>query len=277
MIKVSNLTVSFGKINALGGVSLNIDRGECILLAGANGSGKTTLLRAVAGVLISRSGDIVIDNRDVGPATREKTAYIPTSLSFYNSLKLKEAAALHASFYPHFAYREIGDFVFDTDRKVGSLSKGEKTLFFLSLALSTSPDYLLIDDVIHFLDPHLREIFLKTILQLIEEKELAVVIAAQSAVDIEGVLERVVVLDKGKVVLDDSMETLKQSFVRFYGETIPAHLPVVFQKDWEGMKEFYVYPFEPGMKPGKGGDQRMEYLTMAEILRAFIGGEYDNR
>lgn len=277
MIKVSNLTVNFGKIKALEGVSLNIDRGECILLAGANGSGKTTLLRTVAGVLISRSGDIVIDNRDVGPATREKTAYIPTSLSFYNSMKLKEAAALHASFYPHFTYREIGDFVFDTDRKVGSLSKGEKTLFFLSLALSTSPDYLLIDDVIHFLDPHLREIFLKTILQLIEEKELSVVIAAQSAADIEGVLERVVVLDKGKVVLDDSMETLKQSFVRFYGETIPQHLPVVFQKDWEGMKEFYVYPFEPGMKPGNEGDQRMEYLTMAEILRAFIGGEYDRR
>ncbi len=277
MIKVSNLSVNFGKITALGGVSLSIDRGECILLAGANGSGKTTLLRAVAGVLISRSGDIVIDNRDVGPETREKTAYIPTSLSFYNSLKLKEAAALHASFYPHFTYREIGDFVFDTDRKVSSLSKGEKTLFFLSLALSTSPDYLLIDDVIHFLDPHLREIFLKTILQLIEEKELSVVIAAQSAVDIEGVLERVVVLDEGKVVLDDSMESLKQSFVRFYGETIPPHLPVVFQKNWEGMKEFYVYPFEPGMKPGKEGEQRMEYLTMAEILRAFIGGEYDNR
>lgn len=270
MINISNLNVRFGKVNALDDVRLEIGRGECILLAGANGSGKTTLLRALAGVLFPRKGDIFIDKREVGPATREKTAYIPTSLSFYDSLKLKEAASLHASFFPGFSYKEIGDFAFDMERKTGSLSKGEKSLFFLSLALSTSPDYLLIDDIIHFLDPHLREIFLKSILQLIEEEQLTVFIAAQSAVDIEGVIERVVVLDKGKIVLDNPVEELKRSFIRLYAEKIPENLPVVFQTDWEGMKELYIYPFEAHMKP----EGRMEHLTLSEILRAFIGGEY---
>ncbi|MCP5105249.1 MAG: ABC transporter ATP-binding protein [bacterium] len=274
MINVSGLTVRFGRTKALNEVKLSIDKGECILLAGANGSGKTTLLRAVAGVLRPGQGDIDIDGNKVGPATRAKTAYIPSSLSFFDNLKLKEAVSLHASFYSSFTYREIGDFVFDMNRKTGALSKGEKTLFFLSLALSTSPDYLLIDDVIHFLDPHLREIFLKTILQLIEEEQLSVIIAAQSAVDIEGVLERVVVMDKGKVVLDDTVESLKKTFVRLYAEKVPPDFPVVFQKDWEGMKEFYIYPFEPHMESGTGSDTRLEYLALAEILRAFIGGEY---
>jgi ABC-2 type transport system ATP-binding protein len=270
MINISNLNVRFGKTNALDNANLEIHRGECILLAGANGSGKTTLLRTIAGVLFPRSGTISIDEKKVGPVTREKTAYIPTSLSFYDNLKLKEAVALHASFFTGFAYREIGDFAFDMDRKTGSLSKGEKSLFYLSLALSTSPDYLLIDDVIHFLDPHLRDIFLKSILQLIEEEQLSVIIAAQSALDIEGVVERVVVLDRGKIVLDDAVEGLKCAFIRFYGEKIPESLPVVFQKNWEEMKEMYIYPFESHMKP----EGRVEHLTLAEILRAFIGGEY---
>ncbi len=276
MIKVSDLTVSFGKAKALDNISFTADRGECILLAGANGSGKTTLLRSIAGVLFFRRGNVVVDDIAVGPVTRTKTAYIPSTLSLYNALSLKEAATLHASFYPGFSYREIGGFAFDMDRKVGALSRGEKTLFSLSLALSTSPDYLLIDDVLHFLDPHLREIFLKTILGLIEEEQLTVIIAAQSAVDIEGVLERVVVLDKGKVALDDSVESLKRSFVRLYAESekTPGDLPVVFQRDWEGMKELYIYPLPPGTKTVTGG--RMEYLTLTEILRAFIGGEYDS-
>lgn len=271
MIKVSGLNVRFGRTRALDNVDLEIDRGECILLAGANGAGKTTLLRALAGVLFARGGDIVIDDRSVGPATRFKTAYIPSSLSFYDGLKLGEAVRLHGSFYPRFSYREIGGFAFDMNRRTGALSRGEKTLFFLSLALSTAPDYLLIDDVIHFLDPHLREIFLNTVLQLIEEEQLSVIIAAQSASDIEGVLERVVVMDKGKIALDDSVEDLKRSFVRLYAEGAPAGLPVIFENDWEGMKEIFIYPFEPHMKSAG----RVDYLTLPEILRAFIGGEYD--
>jgi ABC-2 type transport system ATP-binding protein len=276
MIKVSNLSVRFGKVKALDNIDLSIEKGECILLAGANGSGKTTLLRSTAGVLFPGKGMITIDGKKVGHATRMKTAYISSSLSLYNTLTLKQAVSFHASFYPGFSYRKIGDFIFDMNRKVGALSKGEKTLFSLSLALSTSPDYLLVDDVIHFLDPHLREIFLKTILQLLEENRLSVIIAAQSAVDIEGVLERVVILDRGQMVLDASVEALKRSFVRFYseGSDVPDDLPVVFHRDWEGMNEYYIYPLPPGQKSIP--PDRIEYLALAEILRAFIGGEYDS-
>lgn len=277
MINVTDLQVRFGKKKALDGVNLTIEQGECLLLAGANGAGKTTLLRSLAGVLRAQSGKIIINNTSVGPLTQEKTAYIPASLSTYDHLKLSEAVTLHGSFYRHFhfSYREMGGFSLDMNRKIGSLSRGEKTIFFLSLALSTAPHYLLIDDVIHYLDPYLRDIFLNIIMQLLEEEQLAVIIAAQSAVDIEGVLERVTVLNRGKIVLDNSVETLKRTFVRIYTDKPLedpeiATLPVVFQRDWAGMKELYVYPYETSTKlTGK-----LEYLTLTEILKAFIGGEY---
>lgn len=271
MIEISNLTVRFGQCRAINELNLKIQRGESILLAGANGSGKTTLLRAITGVLAHRQGSLTVGGLKVGAVTRRKVAYIPASVSFYDSLKVKEAIRLHAAFYQGFSYKEIGGFSLSPHRRIGSLSKGEKTLFLLSLALSSSPEYLLIDDVIHFLDPHLREIFLKSILQLIEEEQLAVIIASQSSFDIEGILERVVVLDHGKTALDETVEELKKKFVKVYSEQLPDDIPVIFTKDWQGMKELYIYPYNSEMRLA----EKIEYLTLPDIMRAFIGGEYD--
>jgi ABC-2 type transport system ATP-binding protein len=274
MISISNLTISYGKHKALKDISIDIDQGQCLLLAGANGSGKTTLLRAIAGVLKTNKGTVMIDNIPAGYDTRRLTAYIPATLSGYDSLKLKDAVTFHGSFFRDFKYRHISELSFDMNRKTGSLSRGEKTLFFLSLALSSSPRYLLIDDVLHFLDPYLRDIFLNIIMQLMEEEQLTVMIAAQSAADIEGVIERIVVMDKGNWALDDSLENLKRQFVRIYaqGDKINNldHLPIIYQRDWEGMKEIYLYPYN--QEPVPQGE--IQYLTLMEILKAFIGSEY---
>lgn len=270
MIKVENLRFCFGKTVALDKINISFDKGETTILAGANGAGKTTLLRNICGILNTRSGTITIDEMPVGHQTRKKIAYIPSSLSFYDGLRLGEAIRAHASFYNRFQYRPIGEYRFDMDRRVSGLSRGEKTLFLLTLALSTSPDYLLIDDVVHFLDPHLREIFLNSILQLIEDKELALVIAAQVPVDIEGIVDRVVIFDRGAIVLDESVINLKQKFVKVYGEDAPADQPVIFSKEWQGVKEMYIYPFAKEAS----SDLQVEHLNLTDILRACIGGEY---
>jgi ABC-2 type transport system ATP-binding protein len=209
----------------------------------------------------------------VGTGTRGKTAYIPASISFYDGLKVKEAIRMHGTFYQSFSYNRIGEFGLEQTRKIGTLSKGEKTLFFLSLALSASPDYLLIDDVIHFLDPHLREIFLKSILQLIENNQISVIVAAQSAFDIEGIFDRVVILDQGKVVIDEHVEDLKKKFVKFYSDSVPEGLPIIYQKSWEGIHELFLYPYTPEIRL----NEKIHHLQLSEILRAFIGGEYGSR
>ncbi len=270
MIKIEDLRFCFGKKVALDNINISFDKGETVILAGANGAGKTTLLRNICGILQTQSGEISIDEMPVGYRARKKIAYIPSSLSFYDSLRLREAVRAHASFYDNFEYQTIGEYQFDMNQKVSSLSRGEKTLFMLILALSTSPDYLLIDDVVHFLDPHLREIFLNSILQLIEDKELSLVIAAQVPVDIEGIVDRVVIFDRGSIVLNESVINLKQNFVKVYGEEAPADQPVIFSKEWQGVKEMYIYPFSGEVS----GDMKVEYLNLTDILRACIGGEY---
>lgn len=271
MIEISGFTFKYGTRVALNNINMTLKKGEITILAGANGAGKTTLLRAISGVLLCQRGKINIDGVKVGAKSKQKTAYIPASLSFYDSFRLKDAIKLHSTFFKDFKYREIGGYRFDLNRKMGSLSRGEKTLFFLSLSLSSLREYLLIDDVVHYLDPHLRDIFLQSILQMIEERKLGLVIATQSPLDIEGIIDRVIVMDKGKTLLDESVETLKRTFIKIYSCQEPDNLPVVFKKEYNGMKELYIYPYHGDIKI----DTNIRYLDLSEILRAYIGGEYD--
>jgi len=270
MIAIDKLCVRFGKVRAVDDLSLSINKGESILLAGANGAGKTSLLRAMAGVLGASHGSIRYAGRRADQRSRRKIAYIPASISLYDGMSVKEAPRMHAHFYGRSPAWAVGDLSFPPGRKVASLSKGEKTVFFLSLALAAAPDYLFVDDVVHFLDPHLREVFLTAILRLIEEKQLTVIMASQSALEIEGIPERVLVMEKGRIILDASVDALKRSFVKFFGAAVPKDVPVVFSRQWQNTLEMYVYPYLPEIHRLGA----VEHLNLAEILRAFIGGEY---
>lgn len=270
MITIDKLSVHFGKIRAVDSLSLAVEKGESILLAGANGAGKTSLLRAMAGVLNASHGSIRYDGKKADHHARKKIAYIPATISLYDGMTVKEAARMHTHFYGQAAKWTIDGLTFPPGQKITSMSKGEKTIFFLSLALSALPEYLFVDDVVHFLDPHLREVFLTSILRLIEENQLTVIMASQSAFEIEGIPERVMIMEKGKIILDESVDMLKQKFVKFYGETIPDGIPVVFSRQWQNAREMYVYPYQPEIHRLDG----IEHLNLTEILRAFIGGEY---
>lgn len=270
MIAIDKINVRFGKTRAVDDLSLSIESGESILLAGANGAGKTTLLRALAGVLRTASGSIRYDERKADPRARKKIAYIPASISLYDGMTVKEATRMHAHFYGRPTAWTVSGLAFPANLRIASMSKGEKTIFFLSLALGAAPDYLFVDDVVHFLDPHLREVFLASILRLIEEKRLTVIMASQSAFEIEGIPERVMIMEKGKIILDERVDMLKQKFVKFYSETIPRDIPVVFSRQWQNTNEMYVYPYLPEIHRLDG----IEHLSLTEILRAFIGGEY---
>ncbi|HSQ34767.1 MAG TPA: ABC transporter ATP-binding protein, partial [Candidatus Binatia bacterium] len=250
--------------------SLVIEKGESILLAGANGAGKTSLLRAMAGVLRASSGSISYNGRKADYRSRRKIAYIPASISLYDGMTVREATRLHAHFYGQPEPWGISGLSLKPGQKIATLSKGEKTVFYLSLILSAAPEFLFVDDVVHFLDPHLREIFLNSILDLIAEKQLTVILASQSAFEIEGIPQRVMVMEKGGIILNENVDTLKRSFVKFYGDSIPADIPVVFSRQWQDTREMFVYPYLPGIHRL----ERVEHLNLSQILRAFIGGEY---
>lgn len=272
MIRIMNFSFKYGKKRVLDNVSLAFPKGEATILAGPNGAGKTTLLRSVCGILKSKEGKIVLDNIHSFHNIRKRIAYIPSSISMYDSLKLNEAIKVHSSFYKGYEFHNIAKYSFDMKQKVSSLSRGEKALFYLSLVLGTDPEFLLIDDVIHFLDPHLRDLFRRSLIEKIENKQISIIIATQDALDLEGLVDRVILINNGKIIEDASLEKIKKVCVRVYSEKEIKGHPVIFSREWGDMKEYYIYPYRK--KPEDKFE--VEYLNLSEILRAFIGGEYDH-
>jgi len=271
MISIKDLTISFGRVHALRHLDLSLNPGECILLAGANGAGKTTLLRSIMGVLRTHPGTVFVAGKSVGPHTRRRCAYIPASLSGYDSMKIGECMKLHAASYPEFQLPDLKGVRLTPGRKLSTLSRGERALFFLGMGLATSPDYVLIDDVLHYLDPHLREVFLDALLRAVEERSTTVIIASQSPIEVEGLVERVIMIRDGQLTLDRKVEDLKQEFLRIYSDSPPGpDLPVVYQRRWSGIHEWYLYPWTGPPPPGV----RAEHLALSDILKALIGGHY---
>ncbi len=271
MIRVKNYSFKYGKKSILQNLNIYFEKGETTILAGPNGAGKTTLLRSICGILRSGEGKIALDKYMTYHNIRRKIAYIPSSLSLYENMKLSEAILVHSSFYNGYEFNNISGYDFDMKQKVSSLSRGERTLFYLSLVLGTDPQFLLIDDVIHFLDPHLRDLFRMSIQKKIENSKLGIIIATQDALDIEGLVDRIVILNKGVIIEDSSLEKVRSRCVRVFSKEELKDHPVIFSREWEGMKEQYIYPYNKT----DNDDFEVEYLQLSEILRAFIGGEYD--
>jgi len=271
MIEITNLSVNFGRVKALEDLNLALSPGEAILLAGANGAGKTTILRALTGVLRTPGARISVAGIPVGPDSRRRTAYISASLSGYDSLRLGDCLRLHASAHPGFKMPSFNGIRMDTRRRLSTLSRGERALFFLGMGLGIQPECVLIDDVLHYLDPHLREVFLDALLQAVEESRTTVIIASQSPVEVEGLVERVVLLQSGRIILDRPVDQLKQRFLRVYSDTPPPeNLPVVYHRRWSGSHEWYLYPWDGPPPP----NTRAEHLGLPDILKALIGGHY---
>ncbi len=270
MIEIRNLSFEFEKRKILKSINFNIEKGECILIAGKNGAGKTTLLRCLSGVYNKHGGEILLDGKSIGPKDRDKIGYLPSSLSLYDKMKIGEAIEFHKRVYSNFSLIDILTYKLEENRKIEELSKGEKVLFYLILTLSHDPSYFFIDDVLHFLDPYLREIFLNILIEKMEEKKLSIIMSSQTFSEIEGLPTQIIILDRGEIVLNENIETIKKTYVKITAKEIPDNLPVVYKTDWDSFEEAYVYPYSENFS----GDFKVEFLRLSDIIKSIIGGNY---
>ncbi len=270
MLEIKNLSFGFGGRKVLEDVNFTIDEGESVLIAGKNGAGKTTLLRCLNGIFNNYEGQILLNNKKIEAKDRYSFGYLPSSLSFYDKMKIGESIDFHKSIYPYFSLITFPDYKLETNRRIEELSKGEKVLFYLILVLSHNPSYFFIDDILHLLDPYLRETFLNILIERMEEKKLSVIISSQTFSDIEGLPVKLIILDKGKIILKESVETLKRAFFKVTAKKIPEDLPVIYKKDWGDFEEGYLYPYERK----KSEDLKMESVKLSEIIKSIIGGNY---
>ena len=221
MLKVTDLQVYNGVIQALKGISFEVNEGEVIALIGANGAGKTTILHTVTGLINQKAGKIEFEGKDIShiPAYKivaEGMAHVPegrrvfAELSVYDNLMMgaytrkdkKEIAETLAMVYKRFPRLE--------ERKkqmAGTLSGGEQQMLAMGRALMSKPKIILMDEPSMGLSPiFVNEIF--DIIKAVSASGTTVLLVEQNAKKALSIADRAYVLETGKIILEGDAKVL---------------------------------------------------------------------
>ena len=224
MLKITDLHVNYGMIQAIKGVSFHVDEGEIIALIGANGAGKTTILHTITGLVGAASGKIEYKGNDLTKVPAHKIvsmgmSHVPEGrrifqeLSVYDNLLLgaftrrqkSEIAESIERIYKHFPRLE--------ERKnqiAGTLSGGEQQMLAIGRALMARPSIILMDEPSMGLSPlYVSEIF--AIIQEINKDGTTVLLVEQNAKKALSISNRAYVLETGNIVLEGDAKELMQN------------------------------------------------------------------
>jgi branched-chain amino acid transport system ATP-binding protein len=217
VLEVSNLSVSYGAIQALTGISLHLDEGEIVTLIGANGAGKSTTLRAIMGLVPPASGEILFRGRSTGETptfqlVREGLILVPEGRAIFANLSVREnlemgaysrrdGAGIAEDFEKVFAiFPRLKERAKQTG---GTLSGGEQQMLAIGRALMSSPKVLLLDEPSLGLAPLLVHTIFEAI-EAIHRQGTPVLLVEQNANAALKHSDRAYVLETGRVALEGS-------------------------------------------------------------------------
>jgi len=215
MLTVSDVDKNFDNFRALNALNLNVRRGSIYGLIGTNGAGKTTIIKAITGVLKVDKGQITIEGEDVfdNSAIKERMGYIPDDLYFFAGYNLKEMARFYKALYPKWNSERyenmVKQFNLDEKRKLARFSKGMQKQAAFILIMTTMPDYLILDEPIDGLDPIIRKLVWKYVVEDVAEREMTVLVSSHNLKEMEGICDSIGILSKGNMVMERDLDELK--------------------------------------------------------------------
>ncbi len=244
MLKVRNLRSFYGNLQVLRGVSLHIEEGEIVTLIGANGAGKSTLLNSISGVISSKKGQILLDNKDITnfPPQRivkEGISLVPEGRQLFAPLSVMDNLLLGA--YQRFERKKKAEFEADLEkifqnfsilkeRKkqiASTLSGGEQQMLAIARSLMSKPKFLLLDEPSMGLAPKIAKEIFRIILKL-QEEGTTIFLVEQNARMALNLADRGYVIETGKIVFEGESEELAGN-----QEIVRAYLGKDYKKVWE--------------------------------------------
>lgn len=216
-IQIKNVTKKYKDVTALDNVSFSFDYGKIYGFLGRNGAGKSTLINIIANRIFADSGEITINDIPAieNMKIHDKIFCMSEADLYDGSLKVKDHFKWIDRFYDDFdkakAFEIAGKFNLDTNKRFKALSKGYQSIFKLTVALSLNVPYVIFDEPVLGLDANHRELFYDLLLKDYEINERTIIIATHLIEEVANIIEEVILIDKGKVLLQDNVGSLLET------------------------------------------------------------------
>lgn len=216
MISINNISKKFGKLEVLKQIDLQLNRGECIALIGPNGCGKTTLIKAILGMVLPDSGDIIFNGKSIHKdyIYRQSIGYMPQIGRYPENMTIGQVIAmikevrnennkLDETLYLNFNLNQI------IHKQMRTLSGGTTQKVSATLAFLFSPEVLILDEPTAGLDPLASEILKE---KIIEEKNKGTLILITSHLlsELDDLITQLIFMQDGHVLFHKGVDTLKQ-------------------------------------------------------------------
>jgi ABC-2 type transport system ATP-binding protein len=216
--QVHDLSKKYGKFQALDQVSFTLPWGKIVGLLGKNGAGKSTLMRCMLGFL-EHEGKVSLDGFHLEHRDHkvfDQVAFIPDVSGLDDRLTVRQTIEYIKNMNPRFnverSERLFSRSNLPLDKKVGKLSKGMKTKLYLLLTISLDVRYLLLDEPTLGLDIAFRKEFFNIILGEFFDEQRTILISTHQVEEIEDMLQEIIIIDNGKIILNEEVESLKKRY-----------------------------------------------------------------
>ena len=217
-IDVKAVTKIYGTQKAVDAISFTITKGEIVGFLGPNGAGKSTTMKMITGYLAPDEGDITVSGIDVKKdplESKKKIGYLPESNALYYDMYIKEYLNFVADIHSINDQGSTINSIIETvglapekNKKIGQLSKGYKQRVGIAAALLHNPEVLILDEPTSGLDPNQ----IVEIRQVIKDqgKDKIVLFSSHILQEVEAICDRVIIINKGKIVADDKLNNLQK-------------------------------------------------------------------
>ena len=231
-ITVSNLSKNYGSQKAVDGISFSLHKNEIVGFLGPNGAGKSTTMKMITGYLASDGGKIDVCGIPVETTnilTRTKIGYLPEANPLYTEMYVREYLGFIAGIHKVKSFQkkveeviELVGLQSESHKKIGQLSKGYKQRVGLAATLVHDPEVLILDEPTTGLDPN-QIIEIREVIKKLGEHK-TVLFSSHIMQEVEALCDRVIIINKGKIVADDNLNHLKK------GDTGKHHVTIQFKE-----------------------------------------------
>ena len=213
VLEINNLTKHYGKVKGIENLSLSLNEGEIFGLIGPNGAGKSTTIRTILNLINKTSGIVYINGKEFNKddiETKKLIGYLPSEVSLYEDLTVKEMIDYHESYYTTSKKRRselIKILKLDETKKIEDLSFGNLKKLGIVLAFLHEPKILILDEPTSGLDPIMQQEFFKLLLKE-KKKNTTIIYSTHILSEVSKICDRVGIIREGKLIKVENIEEL---------------------------------------------------------------------